>query len=61
MRRRWRLLGSLLLLHQGGWDEVLLIFGVPVVLFALLRWLGVRRERREAAAQDSEPEDPGTS
>lgn len=37
-----------LLLHQGGWDEILLFFGVPVLLFVILRWLGLRRERREA-------------
>ncbi len=33
--------------HQGGWDEVALFFGAPVTLFFLLRWLGVRKERRE--------------
>ena len=26
-----------------------MIFGIPIVLFALLRWLGIRRERKEAA------------
>lgn len=42
--------------HQGGWDELLLFFGIPVGLFVLLRWLGLRRERREAAEQrDTEP------
>jgi hypothetical protein len=35
--------------HQGGWDEVLLFFGGPIVLFVVLRYLGLRRERREAA------------
>jgi hypothetical protein len=55
VRRRWRVLGSLFLLHQGGWDDVLLIFSVPLVLFALLRWLGVRRERREAAEGEAPP------
>jgi hypothetical protein len=39
--------------HQGGWDEILLFFGAPVTLFVLLRWLGLRKERREAAAQDT--------
>lgn len=33
--------------HQGGWDEILLFFGAPVTLFIVLRWLGIRRERRE--------------
>jgi hypothetical protein len=40
--------------HQGGWDEVLLFFGAPVTLFVVLRWLGLRRERREAAEQEAE-------
>jgi cyanate permease len=34
--------------HQGGWDEFLLFFGAPVALFVVLRFLGLRRERREA-------------
>ncbi len=37
-----------ILLHQGGWDEILLFFGAPVALFVILRYLGLRRERREA-------------
>ena len=41
------------LMHQGGWDEVLLFFGAPVTLFVVLRWLGIRKERREQAAQDA--------
>jgi hypothetical protein len=40
--------------HQGGWDEVILFFGAPVTLFVLLRWLGIRRERREAAEQEAD-------
>ena len=40
--------------HQGGWDEVILFFGAPVSLFVLLRWLGIRKERREAAEQDAQ-------
>jgi hypothetical protein len=39
--------------HQGGWDEILLFFGAPVTLFVVLRWLGIRKERRERAEQDS--------
>jgi len=41
------------LTHQGGWDEVLLFFGAPVTLFVVLRWLGIRKERREQAEQDA--------
>lgn len=29
--------------HQGGWDEALLIFGLPVVLFVVMRWLAGRK------------------
>ena len=39
--------------HQGGWDEVILFFGAPVTLFVLLRWLGLRKERREQAEKDA--------
>jgi hypothetical protein len=52
MHRRWRFLGPQTAWHQGGWDEALMIFGIPIVLFAVLRWLGIRRERKEAAAED---------
>lgn len=31
------------LLHAGGWDEILLV-AVPIALFALFRWLASRRE-----------------
>ena len=54
MRTR-RALVAPLLLHQGGWDEVLLIFGLPVVLFVILRWLGLRRARNEDG--EGPPED----
>ena len=33
---------SVLLAHQGGWDEVLLIGG-PIVLIMALLWLAKRR------------------
>jgi hypothetical protein len=39
--------------HQGGWDEILMFFVAPVTLFVFLRWLGIRRERREQAEQDA--------
>lgn len=39
----------LVFFHQGGWDEILLFFGAPVSLFVILRWLGLRKERREQA------------
>ena len=39
--------------HQGGWDDILLFFGAPVTLFFVLRWLGLRRERRERREQEA--------
>lgn len=29
--------------HQGGWDEVLMIFGLPLVFFIVMRWIAGRR------------------
>jgi hypothetical protein len=43
--------------HQGGWDEILLYVGAPVTLFIVLRWLGVRRERREQREQQASSDD----
>jgi hypothetical protein len=39
--------------HQGGWDELILI-AAPISLFVILRWLGLRKERREQAAEGAE-------
>jgi hypothetical protein len=50
---RW-VLRTGVLSHQGGWDEILLFFGAPVSLFFILRWLGLRRERRERREQESD-------
>mgnify|MGYP004338291011 CR=1 FL=1 len=36
---------SVLLAHQGGWDEMLLVSG-PVAVVAGLLWLADRRSRR---------------
>ena len=40
--------GPVLLAHQGGWDEILLIGG-PILIIAGLLWLAKRRV--EAAAE----------
>lgn len=45
---------ALLLAHQGGWDEILLVL-TPIALFAGLLWLANTRankelQRRKAAA-----------
>ena len=39
---------SLVLAHQGGWDEILLVL-TPIGLFAGLLWLANRRANRELA------------
>lgn len=38
----------LVVIHQGGWDEILMFFVAPTAIFVFLRWLGIRKERREA-------------
>jgi cyanate permease len=52
---------ALLLAHQGGWDEILLVL-TPIALFAGLLWLANTRankelQRRKAAASDDEADD----
>jgi len=45
MRPRRFLLVWSVLAHQGGWDEALMIFGIPIVAFVIMRWLAGRRAR----------------
>lgn len=55
----------MVLAHQGGWDEILLVL-TPIALFAGLLWLANARankelQRRRAAAEqadDPHPDDP---
>ena len=44
---------AVLLAHQGGWDEVLLVL-LPIALFAFL--LYVANKRAERLADDDEPD-----
>lgn len=46
--------GALLLAHQGGWDEALLIGG-PIVVIVGLLMLAKRRVDAAHAAQGTEP------
>jgi hypothetical protein len=39
------------LTHQGGWDEALMIFGIPIVLFTIMRWLAGRKSKDENEAE----------
>ncbi len=46
--------GSVVLAHQGGWDEMLLVVGPMVVIVALLRLAKRRVEQVERTKQDSQ-------
>ncbi len=47
----------MILAHQGGWDEMLLVAGPIIVVVALLR-MAERRARRNRAAHERESNDP---
>jgi hypothetical protein len=50
----------MLLAHQGGWDEILLVVA-PMVIVGGLLWIAKRRVDRAAAANtSSDALDPGT-
>ncbi|MGH9245683.1 MAG: hypothetical protein ACRD29_15475 [Acidimicrobiales bacterium] len=50
--------GALLLAHQGGWDEILLVAG-PIVLLAVLLWRANKKasELEADAAEEAEEAD----
>lgn len=49
---------TVLLAHQGGWDEVVL-FAIPVVVaLVLVRW-AERRSRRNREGEEPEGDDAG--
>lgn len=53
--------GAVVLLHQGGWDEILLLV-VPGLLFFVFRWLASKRPDpdgdRGSDGLPGPPEDP---
>jgi cyanate permease len=58
------LAAALLLAHQGGWDEILLVL-TPIALFAGLLWLAnaranreLKRRRAAVEADEQTPDDP---
>jgi hypothetical protein len=51
--------GPVLLAHQGGWDEILLIAG-PIVLIMGLLWLAKRRVDHAASLQANRGGDAAT-
>jgi hypothetical protein len=50
--------GPVLLAHQGGWDEILLIAG-PIVLIMGLLWLAKRRVDHAASLRGTGGADTG--
>ena len=46
---------GLVLAHQGGWDEILLVL-TPIALFAGLLWLANARANRELQRRRTEAE-----
>jgi predicted MFS family arabinose efflux permease len=46
-------LGGVVIAHQGGWDEILLVVA-PMVVIAGLLWIAKRRVDRAAASRAAE-------
>jgi hypothetical protein len=47
------MMGAVLLAHQGGWDEILLVL-LPVGLFAFLLFVANKRAEKIAEHEDQE-------
>ncbi|HEX9681998.1 MAG TPA: hypothetical protein VGA13_02865 [Acidimicrobiales bacterium] len=48
-------IGGVILAHQGGWDELLLVLA-PIVVFAVLLMIANRRaQRTDAGTTDANP------
>lgn len=50
----------MLLAHQGGWDEILLV-AVPIAFVGWLLWLAKRRVTRAATGSESTDADRSSS
>lgn len=48
---------AVVLAHQGGWDEILLVAG-PLVVFAGLLWVAKKRAEKLVAAREAAERDP---
>jgi hypothetical protein len=46
----------MVLAHQGGWDEMLMVLG-PILVIVLLLRLAKKRAERSAPAEAPDPED----
>ena len=51
---------ALVLAHQGGWDEILMV-AVPVLVFGVLLRAANRRAQRQRDGQDAPPADGPTN
>jgi hypothetical protein len=45
---------TVVLAHQGGWDEMLFVL-VPLLVFLTLQWLNRRKTRQEADDAEGPP------
>jgi hypothetical protein len=48
------LLATVVLAHQGGWDEMLFVL-VPLLVFLTLQWLNRRKMRQEGDERQKPP------
>jgi hypothetical protein len=51
----WVLAIPVLLAHEGGWDEMLMVL-VPILLIVLLLWVARRRALRAVPSEDGTEE-----
>ena len=47
----------MVLAHQGGWDEMLMVLG-PILVIVLLLRLAKKRAERSAPPETAEPDEP---
>jgi predicted MFS family arabinose efflux permease len=48
--------GGVVVAHQGGWDEIILV-AAPIALFAVLLWFANNRAKRQLEADDADTSD----
>lgn len=46
---------AMILAHQGGWDEALVV-AIPIALFAWILWMANRRAARLQSDRDATPD-----
>ena len=53
-------MNAVVLAHQGGWDEILMVAG-PVAIFAWLLWVARKRAKAMAELDGAETTDAGSA